>query len=220
MALTHDQARAFYDRFGRKQDAQGFYEDAALDALLDTAAFAHADSVFEFGCGTGRFAARLLRDALPTSAHYVGCDSSLVMVALARERLAGFGARAVVHESSGAIRFPLEDAAVDRVVSTYVLDLLGEADIERFMGEAHRVLRPGGLLCLVGLTKGEGAVARVVSRAWQGLYRLSAAAVGGCRPLEVVRFLDRSLWHDIERKTVAPWGISSEVVVARAATSP
>jgi hypothetical protein len=38
MALTRYQAQYFYDRFGKKQDIQAFYEDAALDNLIAQAA--------------------------------------------------------------------------------------------------------------------------------------------------------------------------------------
>lgn len=38
------------------------------------------------------------------------------------------------------VTFPLSDHSVDRVIATYVLDLLSEADIGRFFVEANRVL--------------------------------------------------------------------------------
>ena len=34
--LSRDEAKAFYDRFGAKQDSQGFYEDRALEDLVST----------------------------------------------------------------------------------------------------------------------------------------------------------------------------------------
>jgi len=32
--LSHQQAKAFYDRFGAKQDSQAFYEDRAVQELV------------------------------------------------------------------------------------------------------------------------------------------------------------------------------------------
>jgi hypothetical protein len=32
--LSHQQAKALYDRFGKKQDSQSFYEDIAINALI------------------------------------------------------------------------------------------------------------------------------------------------------------------------------------------
>jgi len=153
--LTVSQAQAYYNWFGKKQDSQGFYENPALDDLVSNANFQSAGRVFEFGCGTGKFAARLLAEQLPSSATYVGCDVSKVMIGLAKERLEAYSERAKVIQSDGAINFPLPDHSADRVLCNYVLDLLSDDDIRRFFMEAHRVLMPGGRLCLASLTEGE-----------------------------------------------------------------
>ena len=44
----------------------------------------------------------------------------------------------------------LQDETVDVFVSTYVLDLLSEADVAEVLRLAGRILRPGGQLCLTG----------------------------------------------------------------------
>jgi trans-aconitate methyltransferase len=56
-ALTSEQARRVYDRVGRAQDWQRFYEDAATADLVAHAGFDAAHSIVELGCGTGRLAA-------------------------------------------------------------------------------------------------------------------------------------------------------------------
>jgi SAM-dependent methyltransferase len=104
MALTPGQARRFYDRFGRAQDLQAFYEDRAIGELLAHASFPAARSVFELGCGTGRLAATLLARDLPADAHYVGADISGTMTGLSRARLRGFGRRAQVIRADGPTR--------------------------------------------------------------------------------------------------------------------
>ena len=86
--ITPEQARRFYDRIGRGQDARPLSERRALDALAAHGDFAHAASVLEFGCGTGRFAARLLRESLPGGATYLGLDVSPHMIDLARTAVA------------------------------------------------------------------------------------------------------------------------------------
>lgn len=62
MPLTAEQARRVYDRIGRVQDTQSFYEDAVTQRLAKLGAFERAGSVFELGCGTGRYADLLLRE--------------------------------------------------------------------------------------------------------------------------------------------------------------
>lgn len=108
--LTRDEARRFYDRFGARQDSQAFYEDRALDALIRAGDFENARSVVEFGCGTGRLAARLLGELLPPSTTYVGFDLSATMVSLARERLRELGERVRVEPSDGSAGLPLPEA--------------------------------------------------------------------------------------------------------------
>jgi len=214
MVLTRSQARTFYDRFGTRQDSQAFYEDPALDDLIAHAAFERAGSVFELGCGTGRLAARLLAKHLPATARYRGVDLSQTMVDVARGRLSDYGERAGVALSDGSLSFPLPDRSVDRVVSTYVLDLLPEADIERAVSEAHRVLAPEGRLCVVSLTRGKGACSRVVAGLWSALFRAYGPAVGGCRPIRLASFIGPRQWVTEHRNVVAPYCVPSEVLVA------
>ena len=211
--LDRAATRAYYDRFGKKQDSQGFYEDPALDDLVAHADFQDARRVFEFGCGTGRFAARLLEKCLPSSTSYLGCDLSPVMVGLAKDRIAAYGARAQVVLSDGAVRFSLPDHSVDRVVCNYVLDLLSEADIERFFSEAHRVTMPGGKVCIASLTTGVSVPSHIVSSLWMSIFRLSPAIVGGCRPIQVDACIDPQEWQVVHRRVVTPYGVPSEVLI-------
>ncbi|MGA9422198.1 MAG: class I SAM-dependent methyltransferase [Rhodanobacteraceae bacterium] len=212
-ALDPAAAQAYYDRFGKKQDSQGFYEDPALDELIAHAGFQDARRVFEFGCGTGKFAARLLEKHLSSSSTYLGCDVSPVMIDLAKRRLETYGERARVVLSDGAIRFPLPDHSADRVVTSYVLDLLSEADTRCFFSEAHRVMMPDGKVCIASLTRGVSLPSRIVSSLWMSIFRLSPAIVGGCRPIQVEACVDPREWQVVHRRVVTPFGVPSEVLV-------
>lgn len=215
MLLEPSEAETFYDRFGKKQDSQRFYEDRALDDLVTHARFNEARSVFEFGCGTGRFAARLLSSQLPTSATYLGVDISSTMIDLAKECLGKYGQRAHVLKSDGNIRFPVANDSVDRVVATYVLDLLSEANIEAFLQEALRSLDTGGRLCVAGLTHGVTFLSRAVSSAWALVHRVRVSSVGGCRPIRVSQYIDPDCWDLEYENVIVAYGIPSEAVVAR-----
>jgi ubiquinone/menaquinone biosynthesis C-methylase UbiE len=211
--LNPPDAQAYYDRFGKKQDSQGFYEDPALDELVAHAGFEDCRRVFEFGCGTGKFARRLFEKHLPDSASYAGCDISPVMVDLAQHRLEAFGARAQIERVAGTIRFPLPDQSVDRVVSSYVLDLLSEADMQRFFAESHRVLTPGGRVCIASLTRGVSVPSRIVSSLWALVFRLKPGLVGGCRPVRLDAGVDPHAWQVVHRTVVTPFGVPSEVLI-------
>jgi ubiquinone/menaquinone biosynthesis C-methylase UbiE len=212
--LTHDEARRFYDRFGARQDSQAFYERPALERLLSHLALETAGAVVEFGCGTGRLAAELLGRRLRPECSYLGLDLSSTMVRLARARVAPYGARAEARQTDGSPHIDAPDGSFDRFVSTFVMDLLAEEEIRALLGEAHRVLVPGGRLGIAGLTQGEAFPARALSRVWQGIHRLRPSLLGGCRPLEMSRFLPEPRWRLRHRSVVSPYAIASEVVVA------
>jgi SAM-dependent methyltransferase len=214
--MTVEEARRFYDAFGSKQDKQDFYEAPALSALVAHSDLAHARSLFELGCGTGRFAAELLTRSLPPTAQYRGVDVSRTMVALASARLAPFADRATVTQTAGAPVFDLPAGSQDRFLSTYVLDLLPPEVIRQVVDEAHRVLAPGGLLCLAGITAGTTGVSKLVMGAWRRLAVLRPALVGGCRPIRVTDFVDGSRWELRHHEVVVAYGVASEVLVARA----
>jgi ubiquinone/menaquinone biosynthesis C-methylase UbiE len=215
LVLKSPEIKAFYDRFGTKQDTQAFYEDPALDDLTAHASFSEAEKIFEFGCGTGRFAARLVSNSLPADVSYTGCDVSRTMVTLATEKLAIYSKRAKVTQSDGTVMFPIPDHSVDRVVSTYVLDLLSEADTESFFREAYRVLNVGGRVCLISLTKGTTLLSNIVTTIWTLLFRLKASLVGGCRPVSLEQYLDQELWELEYRNIIIAFGVPSEILVAR-----
>lgn len=212
--LSREQARRVYDRIGKFQDSQAFYEDRATEFIIDHGRFATARRVFEFGCGTGRFAFRLLSEHLPSEATYQAVDLSPTMVNLAESRLAQFSSRAKVVLTDGGPPVLEPSESCDRFVSTYVLDLLSEEDIAEILREAHRILQPGGLLCLSSLSTGLGIGSRMVAHLWSAVHRLSPSLVGGCRPLDVVGRLSSSEWSVGHHARVAPFAIPSEVVVA------
>lgn len=215
--LTHEQARRVYDRIGSRQDSQAFYEDVATAIVIKHGEFERARRVLEFGCGTGRFAAELLSQHLSEDSRYRGLDLSPAMVSLARARLEMFGDRAEVVLTDGDQPAAEPAGAYDRFVSNYVLDLLSEADISAVIGEAHRVLEPGGLLCLCGLSTGSGPLSSLLSRAWATVHAIRPSLVGGCRPLDLLDWIDEPRWRVRHRARVAPYGVSSEVVVAERA---
>lgn len=212
--LTPRQAGRVYDRIGRFQDWQNFYEGPATRDLEAHAGFDSAESVFELGCGTGAYAVRMLDRLLPGDATYRGVDVSDGMVALASSRLRRFGSRARVDLVSGEPPLPGSDGTIDRFLAVYVIDLLSNDLASALLDEAHRLLRTGGRLCLVSLTEGDTAAARAVCSVWNAVFRRSPSLVGGCRPIDLLDLLDGT-WRIDHLGTVTAWAVTSQVVVAQ-----
>jgi ubiquinone/menaquinone biosynthesis C-methylase UbiE len=212
--LSHAEAQTVYDRIGRWQETQAFYEKPALDALLAHGSFETASSILEVGCGTGRLAERLLQNQCPSTTRYVGMDLSPRMVAIARARLASFEEQAEIHPTDGSFSFDWPTGSQDRVVATYLLDLLSDADIRSFLAESHRLLGETGRLCLAGLTWGESLLGRVVPHLWSAVHTIRPEWVGGCRPLRMTRFVESGPWRIAHHEVVRSWGVPSEVLIA------
>lgn len=98
---------------------------AALQARLPTTV-RRSGSVLDFGCGSMPYRAVVEQH----DAKYVGAD---------------FDPEAGVRISSEG-RLPLDNSSFDAVMSIQVLEHV--RDLDRYLGEAHRVLKPGGKLLL------------------------------------------------------------------------
>jgi ubiquinone/menaquinone biosynthesis C-methylase UbiE len=112
------------------------------DAVIAALRHHGARRVLDVGCGTGILAARIYAKLGPEVVY--GCDPSPGMLAKARER-----APAVQWIEGAAERLPLEDGAVDSVVTTEAFQFFDQPAALR---EFARVLEPGGLLAIAVIT--------------------------------------------------------------------
>ncbi len=213
--LSRDQAKHYYERHADIQDQQGYYEDPPLTRLIAQLPLADLHEIFEFGCGTGRLAEHLLARHLSETTRYLAVDLSESMVMRARARLVSFGNRARVVLTDGSFPLSAKTASVGCVLSSYVLDLLPDTEIEAFLAEAARVLVPGGYLGLVNLTHGTTPLTRLNMWRWQLLYRLNPTWVGGCRSLEMKSRLEAPTWNLLHHSVVVASWVPSEVLVAQ-----
>jgi demethylmenaquinone methyltransferase/2-methoxy-6-polyprenyl-1,4-benzoquinol methylase len=93
-----------------------------------------------------------------------------------------------------AEEMPLPDASVDFLSMGYALRHI--SDFSAACREFHRVLKPGGRLCLLEITRPEGRLSRLMLKAYmKGLVPLLAAAVG--RRRDTAR-LWRYYWDTID----------------------
>jgi len=213
--LSHEQARLAYRRLGGALDVVGVYENIASRKLIRHAHLERAASVFELGCGTGAFAQMALEKHLPGHAVYKATDVTPEMVASTKKRLEKFGDRVRIELSEGAPPTAEPTGAYDRFISNYVFDLLSEADISAMFVEAHRMLSSEGFLCLSGLAPAQGPLSKVCVGLWSKIYEHKPSWVGGCRPIQLLPFIDSASWVVLYHGLVTPLGFPLEVVVAK-----
>ena len=136
------------------------------------------------------------------------------MIGLVTQRIAPYADRAKVIRSDGSMQISFPDHSIDRVVCVYLFDILPEDDIRQTIAAAHRMLVPGGKLCLTSLSEGVTVASRVVSTLWAFAFRLHSALVGGCRPIKLAPLFDPQSWSLDRCNVVVKFGVPTEVVIA------
>jgi ubiquinone/menaquinone biosynthesis C-methylase UbiE len=138
------------------------------------------------------------------------------MLARAGAKLKKYAPRAKLRPGDVSLGLTSPDESADRIIATYLFDLLSPSHSKNLLGEMHRVLRPGGLICLAGLTlDSEEGDMTIISQLWVLVQRRWPWIVGGCRPVQLRPLLDDAQWDVVAHETVAPRGLTSEVLVAR-----
>jgi ubiquinone/menaquinone biosynthesis C-methylase UbiE len=144
--------KAYYDRRAPEYDdwwlGRGLYADRErpgwedeLRGLEDAIRDLPAVRTLDVACGTG-FLTRHLRGDV------VGLDASERMLEVAREQ-----APRARFEHGDALSLPFEDAAFDRVFTSYFYCHLEDGERERFLAEARRVASE---LVVVASIRGDG----------------------------------------------------------------
>lgn len=102
------------------------------------------DAVVDIGAGTGLLALGLA----PAVREVRAIDISPAMTSYLRGRADDLGLDNVEPITATAIDLPLEDRSATVIVSNYVYHHLSDADKQRGLAEAFRVLRPGGRIVI------------------------------------------------------------------------
>ncbi len=157
------------------------------------------DTVLNAGSGTGKDNVVLAEAAGPTG-HVVAVDLSVVMLGLGRRR----AAQAAFCQADVTL-LPFEEMRFDRIVATYLIDLLPATAIAGAMAEFYRVLKPGGRLALVSLTEGIDPASRTIVAAWKAAFAVHPLVCGGCRPVQLVMWLEAAGLVVVRREVMPSW---------------
>lgn len=205
--FTPDAAQRFYDALAAHYDGFTLFEARARQLALDRLQLTPGQFVLNVGLGTG-INYRQVQEVIGERGMAAGIDISFSMLRVARSR--GIIALA---QADGAW-LPFAPASFDRLLCTYVLDLVAWADLPRWLSEFRRVLKPDGRMALVSLTEGVDLVSRVFVAIWKLAYRVSPVACGGCRPLQLGALVRQAGFERVERQVVLQFGVPSELLVA------
>jgi demethylmenaquinone methyltransferase / 2-methoxy-6-polyprenyl-1,4-benzoquinol methylase len=144
-----------FDRIADRYDLLNSVMTAGLhhrwrERAAGMAALSAGDSALDVCCGTGDLALELAGRVSP-GGKVVGCDFSEPMLDLAREKAARRGAANVRFEWADALRLPYDAGRFDAVTVGFGARNL--SDLDRGLREMTRVLREGGRLVILEITR-------------------------------------------------------------------
>jgi ubiquinone/menaquinone biosynthesis C-methylase UbiE len=189
-----------YDLFGI------LMESKARQRALETASIQNGEKILEVALGTGlNFVEILKRNP---NGWVDGIDVSMKMVEKARKRISKTGQNNYTLHLCDCRHLPFEDGTFDVLMNQYLLDILPVEDFIPILLEFKRVLKDGGRMVLVNMTKGE----KWLNQIYEGIYRLKPPLLAGCRGVMARPFLEEIGFREFHREFISQLGFPSEIV--------
>ncbi|MFN2217136.1 MAG: class I SAM-dependent methyltransferase [Anaerolineae bacterium] len=215
---TKEEARAAYDKMSRWYDLlAGSSEQTFVRLGLEELAAAEGKVVLEIGFGTGH-ALVVLAQAVGESGKVYGIDISdgMLKVALGELENAGLAQR-VELQLGDAAQLPFEDDMFDGIFMSFTLELFDTPEIPVVLAECRRVLRDGGRLAVVAMSKkGDGGT---MLRLYEWAHDKLPQYVD-CRPIYAQQALEQAGFEVTSAQVRPMWGLPVEILLAKEAAMP
>jgi demethylmenaquinone methyltransferase/2-methoxy-6-polyprenyl-1,4-benzoquinol methylase len=190
---TVEKIQKYYSWRASNYDAGAGFEVEHHAEALRLANVQAAQRVLDVACGTGRGTIGLAQ-AVGTAGKVDALDLSEAMLEQARTKTAQLGLSSRVHFKQGNARdLPYPDNTFDLVYNGYMFDLIPLDGFLPILNEMGRVLKPGGKLVLVNMSKPDERKTffeKIYEKGW---------AVMPCRPVLMSGYLERAGFTEVQR---------------------
>jgi ubiquinone/menaquinone biosynthesis C-methylase UbiE len=196
------ETKAFYDKISHVYDLLAEHSEGPLRrAGLDKLDAQPGENVLEIGFGTGHCLVSLAQSVGLTGKVY-GLDLSERMRDVAWDNLHKVGLAERVELSCGdAAKLAYTSGALDAIFMSFTLELFDTPEIPLVLAECKRVLRPGGRIMVVAVSKeGQGGI---VLELYEWSHRHFPNLVD-CRPIFVRQAMESAGFQiaSVEKKTM------------------
>jgi ubiquinone/menaquinone biosynthesis C-methylase UbiE len=204
---THQEIVRKYNLIASVYDVFGILmESKARKRAIEIAAIRNGEKVLEVAFGTGLNLVEILKRN--PKGWVDGIDVSEKMLEKTVKRISRIGQKNFTLHLGDCRQLPFEDGTFDVLMNQYLLDILPVDDFLPLLNEFHRVLKHGGRLVLVHMTKGE----KWVNQIYEGIYKLKPPLLAGCRGVLSQPFLEKIGLKDFRREFISQFGFPSEVI--------
>jgi len=217
-AGTTGQIRRAYDLWSYVYArVAGPLEHGARLRALELATIRPGDRVMEAAVGTGAILLEILKRSDKQSV-VCGVDLSSKMLRRTKRLVEEAGYDNARLYQADARCLPFRDEAFDLIYSSYLLDLLGLRDLPKVLGEFKRVLRAGGRIVLVNLSRQDAQNLTRMERFYSWLPpNWVPYLLGSCRPVFMEPLVEAQGFVEIRREFMSQL-THSEIVTARKPT--
>lgn len=204
---THEEIVRKYNWIAPIYDLFGWLmESRARQRAIEIAEIKDGERVLEVALGTGlNFIEILKRNP---NGWVEGIDVSMKMIERAKKRISKIGQKNYNLNLGDCRYLPFGNETFDVIMSQYLLDILPVQDFIPILLEYKRVLKKGGRIVLVNMTKGE----KRFNQIYEEIYKLKLPLLAGCRGVMAQPFLKKIGFEDFHREFVSQFGFPSEVV--------
>ncbi len=211
---SKEAARASYNRLSRWYDlVAGSTEKKYRDWGLEKLSAQLGERILEIGFGTGHCLVALAK-AVGPSGRVIGLDISDGMLAIAHDRLQGeeLDERANLHLGDAAKLDFIEAGSLDGIFMSFTLELFDNPEIPRVLQECYRILKPGGRLAVVSMTKTDPPGVAVRMYEW---FHEHMPDYADCRPIFARQALEQSGFTIQTVSVSSMWGLPVEIVLGK-----
>jgi ubiquinone/menaquinone biosynthesis C-methylase UbiE len=206
---TKDETKAFYNKIAKVYDILAEHSEAPVrKAGLEMLDAQPGRKVLEIGFGTGHSLVELAKSVGPSGKVY-GVDLSENMVEISQKLAEKQGLNERIELFCGdALHLPYESESLDGIFMSFTLELFDTPEIPLILAECQRVLKPGGRIVVVGMSRvmPEGFVMEMFE--WTHRHFPNYL---DCRPILVRQALEDAGFQISKSKIMKMW-ISVEVV--------
>ena len=202
IGTLYDSLSGIYDLWGT------LAESRARNRAIEVAEIKDGQDILEVAVGTGLAFYEIVKRN--RKGQNFGIDISPGMLDKAKKRLRKLAGVNYRLELGSAFYLPAEDEKFDLLVNNYMFDLIPFDEMDDILAEFKRVLKEGGKLVLVNMTKGE----RFGSGLYDLIFRLSPKSIGGCRGIRLSERLMDHGFQVVTREYYQQLLFPSEVIVA------